>query len=403
MNRIQSIEEFEFRGESPVREGDLLAPNGKRSNLPPDLHSKVRTAEFKRFFGDWESDPENSSKILDENGEPLVVYHGTPSHGFDRFINSYDVPRATDNETNSLGIWFASDAEAAARFMFGSEKGGIYRVFLNVRNPKVFKPAKFSKAEVERLDDLIRDLEGRKVRLGMNVNDLTPDERKERSKIERMIDDAWHQRKMAMRTDSFEQFMNYRDKYAEYGDQVPKGKLGGWLDRYINTNKDQANKKLVQEFRSGGHDGIIIADTQYDARNKRGKLSQYVVFDPSSIKSVDARTFDPSSDSIYENSVKTADLGIYNKNKLHEMDTFDVNKRKIKTFDQFLTTAAKVNKEDKKEHEIVKDGYPGEKDGKDGRAVLDTRKEVKGEHDTVKDAYSGDKKGKAGTETLDDK
>jgi hypothetical protein len=397
MDRIRSIEEFRFQGEPA---SGPLAPNGRRSNLPDDLHKKVRTPEFKQWFGDWENDPENASKILDANGEPLVVYHGTPSHGFESFINSYDVPRATDNETNSLGIWFSDDEEAAKRFMFGSEKGGVYRVFINVRNPKVFKPSQFSKSEVERLDDLIRELESKKSRLGMSVNDLTPEERKERSKIQKAIDDAWHQRKMAMRTDSFEQFMNYRDKYAEYGDQVEKGKIGGWLERYINTNKDQANKKLVQEFRSGGHDGVTIADTHYDARTKRSKISQYVVFDANSIKSVDAKRFDPSDDNIYE-SVKSGGSGIYNENKVEEMDTFDINKRKIKTFDQFLSTAEKVNKEDKKEHEIVKDGYSGDKDGKEGRAVLDTRKEEKGEHDTVKDAYSGERKGKSGFETLD--
>ena len=31
-----------------------LAPNGKPSNLSPDLHKLVRTPEFKRWFGDWE-------------------------------------------------------------------------------------------------------------------------------------------------------------------------------------------------------------------------------------------------------------------------------------------------------------------------------------------------------------
>ena len=37
----------------------------------------VRTKNFKKWFGDWENDAENSSKIVDENGEPLVVYKRT--------------------------------------------------------------------------------------------------------------------------------------------------------------------------------------------------------------------------------------------------------------------------------------------------------------------------------------
>ncbi|MCI6614982.1 MAG: hypothetical protein MSC51_04010 [Mollicutes bacterium] len=55
--------------------GRLLAPNGKPSNLNERQYAQVRTKAFKKWFGDWENDPENASKVVDENGEPLVVYH----------------------------------------------------------------------------------------------------------------------------------------------------------------------------------------------------------------------------------------------------------------------------------------------------------------------------------------
>ena len=55
----------------------LLAPNGKPSNLTPEQYKLVRTPEFKAWFGDWENDPKNASRVVDENGEPLVVYHYT--------------------------------------------------------------------------------------------------------------------------------------------------------------------------------------------------------------------------------------------------------------------------------------------------------------------------------------
>ena len=50
----------------------MLAPNGKKSNLNERQWAQVRTKAFKNWFGDWESDPENSSKVVDENREPLV-------------------------------------------------------------------------------------------------------------------------------------------------------------------------------------------------------------------------------------------------------------------------------------------------------------------------------------------
>ena len=58
-------------------QGRLLAPNGKPSNLTERQYAQVRTKAFKEWFGDWENDPANASKVIDENGEPLVVYHGT--------------------------------------------------------------------------------------------------------------------------------------------------------------------------------------------------------------------------------------------------------------------------------------------------------------------------------------
>lgn len=55
----------------------LLAPNGKPSNLTPEQYKLVRTPEFKAWFGDWENDPSNASKVVDKNGEPKLMWHGS--------------------------------------------------------------------------------------------------------------------------------------------------------------------------------------------------------------------------------------------------------------------------------------------------------------------------------------
>ena len=55
----------------------MKAPNGKPTNLNEEQWAMVRTKAFKNWFGDWENDPENASKVVDENGEPKVMYHGT--------------------------------------------------------------------------------------------------------------------------------------------------------------------------------------------------------------------------------------------------------------------------------------------------------------------------------------
>ena len=56
----------------------------KISRLSPEMQAYVRTPEFKAWFGDWENDPGHSSKVVDENGEPLLVWHGS-NKSFDRF------------------------------------------------------------------------------------------------------------------------------------------------------------------------------------------------------------------------------------------------------------------------------------------------------------------------------
>lgn len=53
---------------------DLLAPNGKPSNLTAEQYKLVRTPAFKKWFGDWEDKP-NDNMLVDENGEPMVWWH----------------------------------------------------------------------------------------------------------------------------------------------------------------------------------------------------------------------------------------------------------------------------------------------------------------------------------------
>jgi hypothetical protein len=71
-----------------------LAPNGKPSNLTPEQYRLVRTSAFKNWFGDWENSPETASKVVDENGEPLVVLHNT--HTYDNDVY--------DSKTQTFGV-----------------------------------------------------------------------------------------------------------------------------------------------------------------------------------------------------------------------------------------------------------------------------------------------------------
>ena len=114
----------------------LKAPNGKRTNLNERQWVDVRTKNFKEWFGDWENDPENASKIVDENGEPLMVFHYTPEDftvfgegkeiGASTFYNASDANYAA---TAAVGDWFTSKSDLP------DYMGKPMRVFLNIKEP----------------------------------------------------------------------------------------------------------------------------------------------------------------------------------------------------------------------------------------------------------------------------
>lgn len=112
----------------------MKAPNGKETNLTEDQWLAVRTEAFKNWFGDWEHDPEQASKVVDENGEPLVVYHGTQNRGFTVFEKSMmRSGGAKKNKGKNLygdGFYFASDYYTAQSY-----GRNILECFLNIKNP----------------------------------------------------------------------------------------------------------------------------------------------------------------------------------------------------------------------------------------------------------------------------
>jgi hypothetical protein len=100
-----------------------LAPNGKKSNLTTELYHLVRTAQFKKWFGDWENEPENASKVVDENGEPMVVLHGG-----DRVI-----------EFSSERLIFSTNNSEVAKYF-----GNYNKYFMNIKNPFIIDSGSYT-------------------------------------------------------------------------------------------------------------------------------------------------------------------------------------------------------------------------------------------------------------------
>lgn len=130
------------------------APNGQESKLFQDIREALLsennslsqeelikqtylkkvlcyTPSFLDWFGDWVDNPDNASKVVDENGEPLVVYHHTDNKSLSEF----------DPEFLN---YFTKNGGTRHAFFFDENKTGtldrLYDlpVFLNIRDLATF-------------------------------------------------------------------------------------------------------------------------------------------------------------------------------------------------------------------------------------------------------------------------
>ena len=170
----------------------MKAPNGKPSNLNERQWAQVRTTSFKNWFGDWEKEPSSSSKVIDENGEPLVVYHGGP-YRFYEFDKS-KMGRTTQAESAKRGFFFTDSRSLADLFAEGAADGSIN--------------------EAELIDYIKRELS------------IKPDE-----DIKRFFD-AFKESDLA-----YEEFLEENDGFSDYDF------LRGYVYEYIPTDVEKASER----------------------------------------------------------------------------------------------------------------------------------------------------------------
>ena len=120
------------------KEGKLLAPNGKVSNLTERQYAQVRTKEFKDWFGDWKNDPTNASKVVDENGEPLVVYHYTDNENLTKFSTDFDNYFSKTGGTKKAIFFTTDNVVPGTEDNFLTSRKSKLSLFLNIKNLETF-------------------------------------------------------------------------------------------------------------------------------------------------------------------------------------------------------------------------------------------------------------------------
>lgn len=249
--------------------GWLKAPNGADTHLTERQWVQVRTPAFKAWFGDWENDPANASKVVDENGEPRVVWHGS---NWDPLAeepgNAVFKHGKVHNTSEGEGFYFTPDKSLAEGW------GDADGYFLNIRGPSYAYDKLGLLSENEFYDIAERE-------------DLSPDE------IETAISEAKTKRaKEKMR----EVLGVLREKGYSFYDEVERD--------YIGTIEDPSTVEGLLDSASvlsGFVDGHFDAEQfQTDLRNAEAEVfgidgyfspgygnnsGAYVAFTPSQVKS----------------------------------------------------------------------------------------------------------------------
>lgn len=138
LNETRETGDLRFsRNEELTEERYNQAKSKGETELTFKQWQQVRSPEFKAWFGDWENDPENASKVVNpKTGEPLVVYHASTA-SFNVFEPSN--PRFAAGNIN--GIYFTDKIDQEMIEEYGDK---IYHAFLNIKKQLNKNPRKYA-------------------------------------------------------------------------------------------------------------------------------------------------------------------------------------------------------------------------------------------------------------------
>jgi len=104
-----------------------------------DIGDPTATPEFKEWFGD--------SKVVDESGKPLVVYHGTPANVDEDF--AFDYTRIGDQgRAEGAGFYFTSDRRIAGGY---GKDGEVISSYMSIENPMAFDQPAFDNDTINKI------------------------------------------------------------------------------------------------------------------------------------------------------------------------------------------------------------------------------------------------------------
>lgn len=144
------------------------------SNVNKKIKKITQSQQFVRWFGDWQNKPKTASKVVDGNGEPLVMYHQT-GNDFTVFDTKHTGAGEFDSEMPT-GIFMKPTSDNIG--VSGNKQMALYA---NIRNPLTVN----NRAELVRFYE--QNIDGYK-EARENINDIDS-EYEASKKAKSLIDD----------------------------------------------------------------------------------------------------------------------------------------------------------------------------------------------------------------------
>ncbi|MEC5323317.1 LPD38 domain-containing protein [Aurantimonas sp. A3-2-R12] len=230
-----------------ARSGQMKArnPDGTFKKADPSFSvaGDTRGEAFKRWFGD--------SKVVDADGKPLVVYHGSKWGDPDDSDFAFETGHTGADEIGSVGFYFTDDRQAAISYAQGGEPAAVYLRAENLLDLRDAEAKNAVKAAIKQGGSY-----------GIRSDNMSTD-----TTIDNIENDVGAD----------------AETFFDWANEVS----GGEANYLINA--------IAKWAANQGHDGMVFSD------GNRGEIADsYAVFEPNQIKSATGNngTFDPNDDRI---------------------------------------------------------------------------------------------------------
>ena len=249
---------IQFPGVMSITDGYVHSIRDSGSPVNMKIENLTKTQQFKRWFGDWENHPKAASKVVNADGSPKVVYHGTNADFWAFSLAN----RGKNGEKLGVGYYFVDNKSYAERY--GDR---VVEAYLDIKKPASAEVMEISRKDWEKFLDFAIEHRDEYIEGEWKGNDI--------NKEYELTD------------------FDYGSNDAEL--------IKGFLNGIAAGNKDVTEAYLEMLKDSTGYDGIA-----YNTDN----TDYYVAFTPEQIKSAtdNIGTFDKNKGDIrYSKELMTAE------------------------------------------------------------------------------------------------